>query len=60
MGPIWGRQDPGGPHVGPTNFTIWVYIVNGNKATWGVLFYFRPLSSYINESRIRYQQINSQ
>ena len=23
MGPIWGRQDPGGPHVGPTNFTIW-------------------------------------
>ena len=24
MGPIWGRQDPGGPHVGPMNFTIWV------------------------------------
>ena len=24
MGPIWGRQDPGGPHVGPINFTIWV------------------------------------
>ena len=23
MGPIWGRQDPGGPHVGPMNFTIW-------------------------------------
>ena len=23
MGPIWGRQDPGGPHVGPTNFAIW-------------------------------------
>ena len=23
MGPIWGRQDPGGPHVGPTNFVIW-------------------------------------
>ena len=20
MGPIWGRQDPGGPHVGPMNF----------------------------------------
>ena len=30
MGPIWGRQDPGGPHVGPMNFGIWVktpYIV---------------------------------
>ena len=23
MGSIWGRQDPGGPHVGPINFAIW-------------------------------------
>ena len=23
MGPIWGRQDPGGPHVGSMNFAIW-------------------------------------
>ena len=23
MGPIWGRQDQGGPHVGPMNFAIW-------------------------------------
>ena len=23
MGPIWVRQDPGGPHVGPMNFAIW-------------------------------------
>ena len=23
MGPIWGRQDPGGPHVGPMNFANW-------------------------------------
>ena len=23
MGPIWGRQDPGGPHVGPMNFATW-------------------------------------
>ena len=22
-GPIWGRQDPGGPHVGPMNLAIW-------------------------------------
>ena len=22
MGPIWGRQDPGGTHVGPMNFAI--------------------------------------
>ena len=23
MRPIWGRQDPGGPHVDPMNFAIW-------------------------------------
>ena len=23
MGPIWGWQGPGGPHVGPINFAIW-------------------------------------
>ena len=23
MGPIWDRQDPGGPHVGLMNFAIW-------------------------------------
>ena len=23
MGPIWGRQDPGGLHFGPKNFAIW-------------------------------------
>ena len=28
MGPIWGRQDPGGPHVGPMNFVIWVMSLN--------------------------------
>ena len=24
MGPMWGRQDPDGPHVGPMDFVIWV------------------------------------
>ena len=23
MGPAWGRQHPGGPHVGPMNLAIW-------------------------------------
>ena len=27
MGLIWGRQDPGGPHVGPMNFIIWAHRV---------------------------------
>ena len=22
MGPTWGRQDPGGPHIGPMNLVI--------------------------------------
>ena len=26
MGPIWGRQDPSGPYVGPMNFVIWVQL----------------------------------
>ena len=25
MGSTWGRQDPGGPHVGPMDFAIWAY-----------------------------------
>ena len=33
MGPIWGRQDPGGPHVSPMNFDI-----------WGIYFYLRKCS----------------
>ena len=24
MEPTWDRQVPGGPHVGPTNLSIWV------------------------------------
>ena len=26
MEPIWGRKDPGGPHVDPLNFAIWACI----------------------------------
>ena len=29
MGPIWGRQDPGGPHVGLVNFAIWDSLSDG-------------------------------
>ena len=31
MGPIWGPKNPGGPHVGPMNFAIWVIIVTSHK-----------------------------
>ena len=26
MGTIWGRQDPGGPHVDRVNFAVWVFM----------------------------------
>ena len=29
MGPIWGRQDPGGPHVIPMNLAIWESLAYG-------------------------------
>ena len=43
LGPTWGRQDPGGPHVGPMNLVIrvciqtlfelvqWYNTLNGNS-----------------------------
>ena len=35
MGPIWCRQDPGGPHVGPMNLAIWVVNwTHRNKLHW--------------------------
>ena len=38
MGPIWGRQDPGGPHVDPMNFAIWAVQVMAWCQTW-----YKPL-----------------
>ena len=37
MGPIWGRQDPGGPHVGPMNFAIWVVQASSKRIIKGPL-----------------------
>ena len=28
LGPILGRHDKGGPHVGPMNFATWVHLVD--------------------------------
>ena len=33
MGPIWGRQDPGGSHVGLMNFAIWDVFCKYDKPT---------------------------
>ena len=42
MGPIWGRQNPGGPHVGPMNLAIWLKMHQGTQQpyhflTWRIL-----------------------
>ena len=39
MGPIWGCQDPGGPHIGPVNFAILERIRNEKYypfTTWNI------------------------
>ena len=35
MGPIWGRQDPGGPHVGPMNLAIWAQLCHKKGQSCG-------------------------
>ena len=34
IGPIWGRQDPGGPHVGLANLAIWEYATSPITIVW--------------------------
>ena len=38
MGPIWGLQDLGGPHIDPMNFAIWEDLEN-NKIKLGMYDY---------------------
>ena len=45
MGPIWGRQGPGGPHVGPMNFVIWVLVTHETKAFCSKFFQNIPVST---------------
>ena len=43
MGPIWGRQDPGGPHVGTMTLAIWA----GWSISWdGIEFDHVKFSEY--------------
>ena len=43
MGPIWGRQDPGGSHVGPMNLAICVSLQQ--KCSW-LQFNPKPISCW--------------
>ena len=38
MGPIWGRQDPGGAHVSLMNFAIWVYALRYRPGCFRVIY----------------------
>ena len=49
MGPIWGRQDPGGPQVGPMNFAIWVVRKMAAILSWPPFVNnLRPSDAYIH------------
>ena len=49
MGPIWGRQDPGGPHVGPMDLAIWEVLGNPCDtlpySRWRLSWYFHSYES---------------
>ena len=44
MGPTWGRQDPGGPHVGPMILVIWECMVGGCSRKWYSFVFHSDLS----------------
>ena len=57
MGPIWGLQDPDGPHAGPMNFAIWkkqypwFSTIRQQAITWNTLIK-TSLSMHIIHSNI--------
>ena len=42
MGPTWGRQDPGGPHIGPMNLASWVVMKNPD-----IVYYYFSMYKYL-------------
>ena len=48
MGSIWGRQDPGGPHIGPMNFAIWVCKHDNGKIMFKTMIHKRNEESLLN------------
>ena len=58
MGPIWGLQDPGGPHVGPMNFAIWEHITARRLyGSWDVLYLSTVALSWLNAVWLRQDKI---
>ena len=52
MGPIWGRQVPGGPHVGPMILAIWGTILLGMTVlvlwNWEANHYIFPFTKWLH------------
>ena len=63
MGPIWGRQDPGGPHVGPMNFAIWdaftsvLLILLGELLCYERYLYIHVVHHFIDDISIKVEYI---
>ena len=53
-GPTRGRQDPGGPHVGPMNFAIWVGLV---ACSFEIQLSLGAISSFVNCKPIYYNEV---
>ena len=47
MGPIWDRQDPGGPHVGPMTFAFWVFDVNTSPQLMRPIIKWTPGNKHV-------------
>ena len=51
MGPIWGRQDPGGTHVGHMNFAIWGVLVGEIMHLISLLYTSTTIEDLCDRSR---------
>ena len=62
MGPIWGWQDTGGPHVGPINFAIWVIQKQGHltqiTTQWTSFHIQKPLAGDLRCHRCVHYDVN--
>ena len=64
IGPIWGRQDPGGPQVGPMNFIIWDVSLWHSDMRWNIcpnrLIHIYLLMCEYHSKYYDYGKINSE
>ena len=54
MGPIWGRQDPSGTHVGPMNFAIWVLSYQSFSYQCWIIFLSIPHKMIMNRTAVQF------